>query len=184
MRYIFLERAIAGLLTGLMLSACASKIPLAIKTAPPGDPSPQEVVARVADLEARPVRWGGTLLATENRENTTWLTVLAQPLSDDGKPKESDESPGRFIAIVPGFLDPEVYSRDRRITVAGTVLRTETRKVGDFAYPYPVIQAEATHLWPAGVEPYDDYWYPYPGYRWQYDPWLYHPYFFDHLHHY
>jgi len=167
-------RGIAGLLTGLLISACASSVPQEIRQAPPDSPALDEVRADIAGYVSRQVRWGGVILETENRENTTWVTLLALPLSKGGKPDVSDDSAGRFIAIVPSFLDPTVYSKDRRLTVTGTLKGSETRKVGEFPYPYPVVEAQHHYLWP--IEPRLA-----PGYRspWWYDPWWYDPWWYD-----
>ncbi len=149
------------------------RFPRTIREAPPDNPSLEEVRGNAADYLARQVRWGGKLIETENRENATWLTVLASSLSKDGEPDLSDDSGGRFIAIVPEFLDPTVYAADRKVTVTGTLRRTETRKVGEFPYTYPVVEAQAWYLWPKETQA--PYGYPYPGW---YDPW-YGPWYHD-----
>jgi outer membrane lipoprotein len=154
------------LLISLMLTACASQIPQAIREAPADNPSLEAVRGNTADYLARQVRWGGKLIGTENRENATWLTVLGESLSKDGEPQSGDDSTGRFIAIVPEFLDPKVYAADRKVTVTGTLQRTETRLVGEFPYSYPIVQAQSWYLWPDVSEA--PYGYPYPGW---YDPW-------------
>lgn len=158
---------------GLLLSACASSVPLQIRQAPADDPSLDEVLAEPAAYASRQVRWGGVILETENRADTTAVSVLALPLGSTGRPKVSDDSPGRFIAIVPAFLDPTVYDKDRRVTVSGTLSGSETRKVGEFPYRYPVVEVQHYYLWP--VEPklpprYRDPWWYDP---WWYDPWYY-----------
>jgi outer membrane lipoprotein len=157
------------LLFALLAVACASQVPLAIRQAPEDNPSVDAVRENAAEYEGRKVRWGGRLIETENRENATWLIVLAATsLSKDGEPPFGDEGGGRFIAIVPEFLDPKVYAANRKVTVTGTVLRTEIRPVGKFPYTYPVVQATAWYLWPEDTAP-PYYGYPYP--PWWYNPW-------------
>ena len=173
MRSIILKARLEWPLIALLITACASQIPPMIRKAPPDNPPLEEVRGNVADYLARQVRWGGKLIETENRENATWLTVLASSLSKDGEPNLSDDSGGRFIAIVPEFLDPTVYAADREVTVTGTLRRTETRKVGEFPYTYPVVEAQAWYLWPKETQA--PYGYPYPGW---YDPW-YGPWYHD-----
>jgi len=155
------------LLISLLLSGCASQIPQTIRKAPVDNPSLEAVRGNAADYITRQVRWGGKLIETENRKDATWLTVLGASLSNDGEPQPGEDNAGRFIAIVPEFLDPKVYAADRKVTVTGTLLRTETRLVGEFPYNYPVVQAQSWYLWPeeSEVAPYG---YPYPGW---YDPW-------------
>ena len=165
MRYRFAKYGI-NLLLALLLSACASQVPLLIREAPADSPSLEQVREHAADYLGRQVRWGGTIIETGNRENTTSLTVLGRPLYKAGEPEVTDDSAGRFIAIVPEFLEPQVYAPDRQVTVTGTLLRTEAGKVGEYSYTYPVIQAEVWYLWAVETEgPYG------------YGPWYYHPWY-------
>jgi outer membrane lipoprotein len=172
MRKFTYPSGIAGLLTGLLMAACASNVPPQIRQAPADSPALEVVLGDTAGYVSRQVRWGGVILETDNRANTTRVIVLALPLSNSGKPNISDASPGRFIAVVPVFLDPTVYSKDRRLTVTGTVAGSETHKVGEFPYSYPVVDVEYHYLWP--VEPKLP-----PRYRdpWWYDPWWYDPWY-------
>jgi len=155
------------LLISLMLTGCASQVPPMIRKAPDDNPSLEAVRGNPEDYLTRQVRWGGKLIETENRKDTTRLTVLGATLSKDGEPQPDDDNAGRFIAIVPEFLDPKVYAADRKVTVTGTLLRTETRLVGEFPYRYPVVQAQSWYLWPREPE-MAPYGYPYSGW---YDPW-------------
>jgi outer membrane lipoprotein len=157
--------ALATPLAALLLAGCASQVPLLIRQGPADSPTPAEVRVHPGDYRGRTVRWGGLLIATGNLAQATRLTLLARPLTRDGEPALGDASLGRFIAIVPAFLDPQVYATDRLVTVTGTVLGSETARVGDHAYIYPLVEAQAWYLWP---EPEAPYGYPYP---WWYDPW-------------
>jgi outer membrane lipoprotein len=182
MNGLFRKSALAGPLTVLLASACTSDIPQMIREAPADNPSVEAVRGHVDEYKGRQVRWGGKLIETENREKTTWLIVLSRSLSKDGEPQVSDDSGGRFIAIVPAFLDPKVYAADRLVTVTGTLKGDETRDVGEFPYRYPVVDAKAWYLWPKESEAPYGYPYPYPGwydpwYRpWYYRPWYPYPY--------
>jgi outer membrane lipoprotein len=172
MRYRVAKFRPGVLLIALLVGACASQVPQGIREAPADNPSLGQVRAQATGYLGRQVRWGGTIIATENREDATWLTVLGLPLYKGGAPQFTDDSAGRFIAIVPAFLDPQVYAPDRQVTVTGTLLRTEAGKVGEYPYTYPVIRADVWYLWPEQTElPYG---YPYPGW---YDPWYYDPWY-------
>jgi len=170
--------ALAGLLATLLLGACASQVPQNIREAPADNPPLAQVREQAADYQGRQVRWGGRIIETVNEENTTRLTLLERPTNKDGEPRYTDDSAGRFIAIVPEFLDPKVYAPDRRVSVTGTLTRTEAGKVGEYPYNYPVVEAEAWYLWPpepAFPYDYDDPWYdPWWYDRWYYQPWYYH----------
>lgn len=160
------------LLASLLLAGCSSHIPQNIRQAPPNDPSIGQVRDSALQNQIWQVRWGGEILETENRENETRFTVLARPLTGGGEPQDSDTSEGRFIAIVPVFLDPKVYKPGRELTVSGTLQRTEQHKVGEFPYDYPVIEADSYYLWPERISR------PYYGYPWWYDPWYYDPWYY------
>jgi len=172
MRYHLAKSRCAVLLLALLLSACASQVPLNIRKAPADNPALEQVRENTTGYLGRQVRWGGTIIATSNREASTVLTMLGRPLYRGGEPKFTDDSTGRFIAIVPEFLDPQVYAPDRQVTVSGTLLHTEDGKVGEHPYNYPVVQADAWYLWPEETEP--PYGYRYPGW---YDPWYYDPWY-------
>jgi len=163
---------LCGLLSIILVSACTSHIPPEIKEPVAGSPDIAQVRENIDTYLTQKVRWGGVILSTENKNNTSWLTILAYPLSDYGEPQVSDLSSGRFIAIVDEFLEPIVYTRDRKVTVIGNIVRSETIKVGDYPYEYPVVQVEHHYLWAPDPEPVDPYYPPY----WWYDPW-YSPYY-------
>ena len=94
------------------------------------------------------VRWGGRIIQTEPQERETCFFVLDVPLDSQARPERGEQSRGRFVACKQGFYDPEVYAKGRDITVTGTVGGSETRKVGDFDYVYPRVNADVVYLWP------------------------------------
>ncbi|MEZ5541752.1 MAG: Slp family lipoprotein [Pseudomonadota bacterium] len=152
-------------LSTLLLAGCTTPVPLQIRHGPQDNPTPALAAARLADYVGQTVRWGGVLIATDNLATVTRLSVLARPLAADGEPQPGDDSQGRFIAVVPAFLDPAQYVHDRRVTVSGILRAGEIGMVGTYPYVYPVVEAQAWYLWPDAVAPYGS---PYP---WWYDPW-------------
>ena len=168
-----LKIGLTGLFAALLLGGCASQVPLAIREAPADNPALTEARADAANYQGQQVRWGGTIIETVNEKDVTRLTVLGRSLSKDGEPEFTDDSAGRFIAIVPDFIDPKVYAPERDVTVTGTLVGTEAGTVGEYAYTYPVVEATAWYLWPREVTfPYYDPWYD----PWYY-PWYYRPYY-------
>ncbi|HHJ20273.1 MAG TPA: Slp family lipoprotein [Gammaproteobacteria bacterium] len=157
--------------TGL-LAACASS-PRAINM-------PGSAPINVAAVQQSPkpqigkqVRWGGRIAHVTNLKTSTEVEIVSRPLSSGGRPRENDQTSGRFIAILDGFVDPDVYAKNREITVRGTITGLRGGKIGDFTYRYPVIQAQAHELWEKR-QPISRY-EPYP---WLYDPWF-SPYFYS-----
>jgi outer membrane lipoprotein len=118
---------------------------------------------------------GGYVLETNNLTDQTIIRVLQAPLGFTEEPKSKDYSEGRFIISQKGFLDPEIYSKDRKITVAGTVVGSVIEKINDFSQPYLKIQSREIYLWPEDQayypDPYYEPWfYPYPYYRYRHYP--------------
>lgn len=146
----------------LFLSGCASRIPQNISEEPTPDLTISDVIAQVDARKNQPVRWGGSILTVTNHANDTEIEILAKMLDSSGKPVEGDDSRGRFLARVDGFIDPAVYAKGRLLTIYGLVNSVLTRKIGEKPYAYPVILAQTTYLWPKESEyVYRDYYYPY-----------------------
>jgi outer membrane lipoprotein len=170
-------RGLLALLIALLAAGCASNLPEPIREPPPQDLALETVRQDPEQYIGQPVRWGGTIAGVDNRADETCLEVVGRELQSSGKPVARDRSEGRFLACVNRFLDPMVYSRDRLVTVAGTVEAVETRPVGEYPYRYPVVQVQNLHLWQPETERpryerdpffYDPFW-PWPYYRY---PWF------------
>jgi len=119
---------------------------------------------------------GGYILETANLPGETIIKVLQTPLEFRDRPKGKDHSKGRFVVLHKGFLDPEVYGKDRKITVAGAVAGKTVQKIGEYSGTFLKIVSREIHLWDEVrydyPYPYHDAWYyPYP-----YDPFWYYPY--------
>ncbi len=121
------------------------------------------------------VVWGGLVLNSENLEKVTEIEVLETELSFDERPKDGS-SRGRFIIQSPGYLDTTIYSKGKKITVAGTVKGVERRKIGKMDYPYPIISPIEVKAFEPLPEYYrDPYYYgPFSGLYGPYGP--YYPY--------
>ena len=164
----------------LLLSGCASSIPPTISNAPESAASLSQLRAMPQDYIGQSVRLGGRIIEVENHQHDSWISIVEQPLQGNGKPRTSDQSAGRFIARVKGFVDPAVFSKGRRITVAGRFERLQTRKIGDYDYRYAIIDADDYYLWPR--EP--KVRYAPSNVLWPYSPW-YGPYdYFPYQHYY
>jgi outer membrane lipoprotein len=163
------SRAVLAWLAATLLAGCASEVPRAIREAPADAVTVTQVRADPARYQGRVVRWGGTIIAVNNLPDSTTVEVLDRPLDWEGRPHAGEEGRGRFIARVTGFLDPAQYQKDRALTVAGPLVGTETRAVGDYPYAYPVVSVATRWLWPEDPPPAA--WYPY-GYPGGYGPWF------------
>jgi outer membrane lipoprotein len=121
---------------------------------------------------------GGYVLKVTNQPRKTTLMLLQAPLGFQDQPGQRDKSEGRLIVEYPGFLDPEVYTEDRKVTVGGRILESASRSSDGTRYPYLRIAAAEVHLWPQPktYEAYDPWRYYPPRYRYYGYPW-YHPHY-------
>ena len=118
------------------------------------------------------VLWSGVIISSVNLKEGTMIEVLQKPADIQGKPKDVDESEGRFLALYPGYLDVAIYNGGRKVTVAGQIQGKKIQPLGEIDYTYPLISAKEIHLWPIEKK---DRFYPYP--YWHY-PWWYGPYWY------
>ncbi len=131
---------IAILVLAAALTACASV------------PKPlQGNFAEIGPDQAAPgqsVRWGGKIIAVEPLADRTCIQIMGKPLGSSARPVESDKTTRRFIACKSGFYDPVIFSEGRDITVTGNIGGEETRRVGEYDYHLPRVDADAVFLWP------------------------------------
>ena len=168
----------SGFLLLVWVAGCATVPPVYDPIRDPDFRGPALAAARErpdAFLQTR-IRWGGVLARVDNRRDETWLEIVEQPLQDSGRPASADDSGGRFLARVAGFLDPAIYAIGRPITVVGVLSDSAPGRVGEYRYTYPVVLAERHHLWserrpPDVIYVPDPFWYG-PGYG-PFYPWGY-----------
>lgn len=117
--------------------------------------SPREAVRDIPQDEALVLEWGGVIVETLNKENSTEIQIIAYPLQDNGKPDLDAPPAGRFIAIQQGYLETADYRQGRRITLSGTLLGLRDGKVGEADYRFPLVNPNEMQLWPqeASAEP-------------------------------
>jgi outer membrane lipoprotein len=124
---------------------------------------PFKTLARQAyDFVGKTVVLGGYIIETRYERGRTSMEILQAPLTFLDEPRTRDLSQGRIIVRHEGYLDPEVYRKDRVVTVAGTLRRCEIRNVETCE-----VESREIYLWPEKEEVY------YPYYYWG------HPYYWD-----
>lgn len=94
-----------------------------------------------------PARWGGVIADVRNAEDHTVLEIVSFPLKRWGRPEVSDNSQGRFLAVVNDFVDPDVYKPGRSMSFLGQIGEPQQGKIDEYIYTYPVIEARGYHLW-------------------------------------
>jgi outer membrane lipoprotein len=165
------------IMAALLATAC-SVMPAAVEEqALPDLPFPALIADAAANLD-RTVILGAYVLEVTNDADRTRMVAIQAPLGLGREPKSKDLSQGRLILEYQGFLDPEVYAKDRKITVAGRLLASSATEKNPNPFPFLRLQVLELHLWPVEKplqpDPYWDYWgYPY-AYPWGWGP--YYPY--------
>lgn len=99
------------------------------------------------------VMLGGVIIETRNSAKGSAIEVLETPLDRQGRPRETDETAGRFLIESPEFLDAAVYQPGKRISLVGQVRGQEIRPLGEMNYRYPVITSQELRLWEPGTSP-------------------------------
>ena len=155
-----------------LLSACASNSPKVISENPVKTATVAEARDDINTVTNREVRWGGTIASVSNFAKHSEIEIVSRNLYKSGRPKNSDQSAGRFIAIIGEFIDPDVYKKDREVTIHGIITGSKNGRIGEYDYFYPVVKADALHLW-AEVKEISPY--PYDYYDPFFYPWFYRP---------
>jgi len=163
-----------------MIAGCASyPVTKSLRDEAGRGPTFQQVLRKPTRFEGTTVIWGGDVIKTENSKDGSLLYVLQTPLDEhSGRPRRAALTQGRFLVHTQQFLDPELYHRGARVTVAGKVSGQQAEKVDKLSYHYPVVTLKHIRLWPprrAKQSPaehryWDSYWsWEAPVYWWDYE---------------
>ncbi len=110
--------------------------------------TPQQAAAGDEAFLGVSVIWGGVIIDSTNRQDTTQLEVLAYPLNANQKPDTAKSPLGRFLAQKAGYLETTDYAQGRAVTVSGPLEGTRTGRIGEIEYTYPLLAIDKIHLWP------------------------------------
>ena len=137
----------------LVLAACATRPPLDAAGVR-ADLAPWQV-AELAEQGPTPeavVLWAGMIVGVDNLPDATEITIESYPLDKAQRPVVGAPSAGRFIAVLPGYVEALDLPEGRFLSVKGRVAGSrETRLRGELGI-LPVIYADARYLWPAGFQ--------------------------------
>lgn len=112
--------------------------------------APVDVQQAAGNFDGAEILWGGRIVAIENLESSTRVQVIAFPLNRAQQPAPEASSIGRFVFVVPGFVEPLDYAPGRHLTVQGVISGIWHGQANDQDYPFPVVQASAVNIWPWG----------------------------------
>ena len=157
-----------------LLSGCAHVISKDLRTNADASLTFSQVHQNPNTYKGKSVVWGGEIIETVNqKDGTTQIELFQRPLGWREEPKEALASEGRFLILVEKYLDPYLFRRGRKITVAGEILGEKIKPLGEMDYRYPLLLSKQINLWEEYYyRPYPYYYYPW----WYYDPWWGYPY--------
>lgn len=131
---------------GLLAMGC-SAIPTDIqKNALPAMPF-STLIKQAGQYIGETVILGGYVLEVRNLKTETRITAIQVPLDEEWKPTSRDLSQGIIIVKYKGLLDPKVYAKDSKITVAGDLLSSSATKNYPLQYPTVELRLIHIHLW-------------------------------------
>ncbi len=124
--------------------------------------------------QGRKVIWGGSIISLKNLKDFTVIQVLQHPLDARDRVRTRKESAGRFLVVVAGYLDSEIYKKEKEIIVAGTLDEVRVEPINEMEYAYPVLKPLEIKLFsPIGDSTYEQLS------PWRYPPHFYDPYYYD-----
>ena len=145
--------------TALIIAGC-SVFPKSMTSNVNRDITMEQVQTNPERYAGQKVLWGGIILTSENLEKYTQIEVLESELSFDERPYNGT-SRGRFLIHSPGYLDTNIFAKDKRISVVGTVKGVETGKIGKMDYQYPIIEPLDLRVFEPIPDRRGEYDYPY-----------------------
>ncbi len=94
---------------------------------------------------------GGTIIAvTNSADGHGELEILQRPLGYRLEPQLDDQTQGRFLVQREGRFEDLEFAKGRKISLAGRVVGSTTRKVDQSDYLYPQLELIEYYLWPQG----------------------------------
>ena len=141
---------LSGICLVLLILGCATGISRQGRSQITYQGSFAELQTASDEHKGEAVMLGGRVLKTEAHESSSEIVVLQLPLDSSNRPKDGDDSDGRFLIRSEQFMDPAIYQQWRLLTVVGKVSGKEVRSIGGFEYVYPVLEAIELKPWPWG----------------------------------
>ncbi len=112
------------------------------------------------------VIWGGEIINAQNLGDGALIEVLQRPLGRWEEPDETKNPGGRFlVSYDAGLLDPAIFLKGVKITVAGIVEGQRVLQMGgvvqmgEVSYAYPFLLAREVYLWENKMD-MNQYLYP------------------------
>jgi outer membrane lipoprotein len=135
----------------LALVGCATPV---FKDDPAAAPSPTDIAAAPDRYHDAAVIWGGKILDVRNLADTTQVQVVAYPLDRAQRPDTRAPSLGRFVVVLPGYVESMDYPPGRWLSVRGHIVGSEVHRIDEHDVAHPLVRSDEVHLWPMSF-PYE-----------------------------
>jgi outer membrane lipoprotein len=137
-----------GTTFALALIACAPapiyrNVPDAVAAAP------AQVAQSPGHYAGNAVIWGGRIVQVQNFTDHSEIELLAYPLDASQRPKANDSGNGRFVAVMPGYVEALDYPAGALMTISGKLNGSRMGKVGEADYVFPLVGVAQSHVWTA-----------------------------------
>ncbi len=146
-----MKQLAAGCTFAMMLLAGCASYPDAVRVSDESVLVSYQAVTQGGVVQGT-ARWSGVIAKVQNNATDTRLEIVYFPSASGGRPQVSDQTPGRFVAYVKGFLDPLVYAQGKQVTVLGSIAAIESGHVEQFNYRFPVLNQATVYIWPKKQE--------------------------------
>lgn len=137
---------VALLALTLLLAACAPA-PIYKPDASVVAATPAQVAAAPEHFQNAQVIWGGRVVAVRNFPDHSEIELLAYPLDASQRPRLKEPAAGRFIALMPGYVESMDYPDGAPMTLRGSLQGARTGKVGEADYVFPLVAVVQSHRW-------------------------------------
>lgn len=182
-------KTVIVILVSVMILSCTPVLKKELLDSAVRDIPFPEIAADPSEHTGKLFVLGGIIVNTKATEEGSLIEAIYVDVDRRGYLEDVLPSTRRFLALLPknaGFLDPLIYKKNRKVTIAGTLTGSRTGKIDDMDYRFPLFRIEEIYLWPREQiyapypywpDPYySPWWYdPYWRHR-RYDPWYPYPY--------
>ena len=132
----------------LLTMSCAPGISREVRSQVTYHGSFSELRGNVDPHSGEVVMLGGKVIETQGSQTGSEISVLQLPLDRRGRPRDANQSEGRYLIRSGQFLDPAIYEKGTLLTVVGKLRGSEVRSIGGFQYDYPIVEAIEVKPWP------------------------------------
>lgn len=136
----------AALLSAILLTACAPP-PIYKPDASTITVAPAQFAAAPEHYTTAQAIWGGRVVEVRNFPDHSEIELLDYPLDSSQRPRVDQPAGGRFIALMPGYVESMDFPPGALMTLRGTLEGTRTGKVGDADYVFPLLRVAQSHRW-------------------------------------